>query len=258
MTLAIVSCMASLSWAFLLLLLITYVFSILFVQAATSHVDSDGSEAEGIEGIQDMYGSLTGTMYTMIQAISGGNDWGALAEPLHSISPLYTLIFMLYVLFVTFGVMNVLTGVFLESSGEIMDRDLVMQAEVARKETFSREMHKMFELVDTDRSGRINWDEFHAALKDSNVQAFFTSLELDTIDAHVLFTLIAKNEVEVDVHDFIMGCWRMTGAARTMHFNIVERDAELWQEELNTHVHSIQGQLQGILDAVRRPSTRSH
>merc|ERR1719316_2343850 len=38
MTLAIVSCLASLSWAFLLLFLITYVFSIMFVQAASGHI----------------------------------------------------------------------------------------------------------------------------------------------------------------------------------------------------------------------------
>merc|ERR1719456_1690290 len=101
----------------------------------------------------------------MIQAISGGNDWGGIAEPLLPISVFYTVIFVLYVLFVTFGVLNVLTGVFLESSGEIMDRDLVTQAEVARRQSFSKEMHKMFDQVDRDESGKITWDEFHNGLK---------------------------------------------------------------------------------------------
>merc|ERR1719456_970320 len=158
----------------------------------------------------------------MIQAISGGNDWGGIAEPLLPISVFYTVIFVLYVLFVTFGVLNVLTGVFLESSGEIMDRDLVTQAEVARKATFSKEMHRMFDMVDMDDSGRITWDEFHTALEDSNVRSFFITQQLDTIDASVLFHLIAGDQKDLDVHDFILGCWKMAGTARTMHFSAIE------------------------------------
>lgn len=250
MTLAIVSCLVSLGWAFLLLLLITYVFSIMFVQAAQGHIESNGVDAAGGEGIQEMYGSLVLTIYTLIQAISGGNDWAALAEPLAEISAIYTLVFMVYVLFVTFGVLNVLTGVFLESSGEIMDRDLVAQAEIARKETFSREMHEMFDNIDTDESGKITWDEFHAALDDKKIQAFFTAQQLDTIDAHVLFELIACDREEIDVVEFILGCWKMAGPARTLHFSMVEHNAKAFQDDVEKILDGVKKELQGIQDTL--------
>merc|ERR1711977_295044 len=96
----------------------------------------------------------------MIQAISGGNDWGGIAEPLQPLSAFYTVVFVIYVLFVTFGVLNVLTGVFLESAAEIMDRDLLTQAEVSRKKIQAHNLQLLFNELDVDGSGTLTWEEF--------------------------------------------------------------------------------------------------
>jgi len=237
-----------------------YVFSIVFVQAASAHIEEEGQNDSNADLI-DMYGSLVQTMYTMIQAISGGNDWANLAKPLEMISPIYVIVFMLYVLFVTFGVLNVLTGVFLESAGEIMDRDLVAQAEFARRETFCQEMHSMFDHIDRNHTGTISWDKFHDALSDETVKSFFTCQQLEAIDAHVLFTLIAQDRVEIDISEFIMGCWRMAGNARTMHFTMVQQDFSSWRRAVDLRVKALREQLDKILqqlsnqpDAPRRRS----
>merc|ERR1719272_20478 len=93
------------------------------------------------------------TMFSLMMAISGGLDWSRILDPLIQISPVYRLLFTFYIVFVVFGVLNVLTGVFLEATHEMMDRDLVIQDEMNHVDSFVEEMSKLFEELDTEHVG---------------------------------------------------------------------------------------------------------
>merc|ERR1712012_1372436 len=101
------------------------------------------------------------------------------------------------------GVLNVLTSVFVQRASELvkLDRDLVIQCQLVSNETFLKEMKAIFEEVDVDSSGTINWEKFREYLENEHVQAYFATQQLDASDARQLFNLLdsdAREEVKIE------------------------------------------------------------
>merc|ERR1712228_1144168 len=98
-------------------------------------------------------------------------------RPLSQIHWFYEAVFVLYILFVVIGVLNVLTGIFVERAQELsgLDRDLVIQGEIKRNDAFLTEMKGIFEEADVDQSGSISWEEFKEYLKNAEVKAYLAT-----------------------------------------------------------------------------------
>merc|ERR1719410_2320900 len=163
MACSIAQSLGSLCWAMLLLLVIMYLFTALFMQGIIFHLHEFPKEIGQLRtGAEIWYGTLWTTMYTLLAAITGGIDWQEAVVPLDHISQLYRGLWSFYVVFVVIGVLNVLTGIFVERACELsgLDRDLVVQSEMKRNESFLVEMKRIFEEVDEHRSGTITWKEF--------------------------------------------------------------------------------------------------
>merc|ERR1719326_2776110 len=114
-------------------------------------------------------------------AISGGMDWHDVYRPLHEINETTGWVFLLYIFFVVFGVLNVVTGAFVDTMRLVSqrDNDLVIEQELKKEVDFKTEIKAIFEEADVDESGTLSWDEFESHLQNERVRAYFTSLELD-------------------------------------------------------------------------------
>merc|ERR1719486_1336235 len=108
---------------------------------------------------------------------------------------MYSLLFAFYVIFVVIGVLNVLTGIFVERACELngLDRDLVIQAESLRREAFIDEMKYIFTEVDGDKQGTISWKEFRDYCKNPATQAYLATHHIDASDARNLFRHFEKD-----------------------------------------------------------------
>merc|ERR1719353_1391449 len=152
---------------------------------------------------------------SLMLSISGGMDWWDVCFPLTSISPLYTIAFIVYVFFVIFGVLNVLVGVFLASAAEMLDRDIIVQSEMMRNTATMKEMLHLFEDIDTNDTGQISWIDFQEYLQDEKAQAFFQYNCFDTSDPQALFALMdADGDGHVDSQEFIMAMMKIRGQAK--------------------------------------------
>merc|ERR1719356_432400 len=100
-------------------------------------------------------------MYTLFCAISGGRDWSEVIKPFDEIWKGYRIIFVLYVIFVFFGVLNILTAIFVESAKHIaqVDRDIVIQDQITRDKSTMNEVRRMFITADKDLDGKLRRDE---------------------------------------------------------------------------------------------------
>lgn len=226
MVCAITSCMAALAWAFLLLVLIMYVFAIFFVQGVSGYVREFPSSGVTDE-LRYWYLNLPHTMFSLLLAISGGSDWWPMLEPLLSVSDAYRYVFAFYIVFIVFGVLNVLTGVFLESATEFLDKDLVIQAQMMRADRFVMEMHGFFRQFETDMNGNVTWEAFERCLENEEVLAYLTSHQLDCQDANTLFKLLDSNgQNEISINEFIRGCWRLKGNARSIDTACLAREVD--------------------------------
>jgi len=259
MAASIISALSSLSWAFLLLLLIMYIFAIFFMQGAATWISSNPREVDHIDSIADCYGSLFKSMVSLIKAISGGDDWGNIVEPITVVSDWYLIAFIMYIIFVVFGVLNVLTGVFLESAAQIVDRDLITQNELHRQNNFTREMGSLFAELDKDNSGTLNWEEFQEHLKDARVRAYLNSQHLDSNDGHMFFKILQsqaglENGGEIPIRDFILGCARLKGQAKSMHVLNLELEMQNLKHLVAESSSGLQEQLIEVSSGLQRLS----
>merc|ERR1712228_718482 len=120
MLLAISGTLKSAVWALSLLGVIMYLAGIVFTQATVDFL-SEPSNGQGSDNIaeqilQDRFGSLPDSMYTLFMAMCNGIDWGDLSTPLAQAGDHYVAVFIFYIFFTYFGLMNVITSVFVQSA----------------------------------------------------------------------------------------------------------------------------------------------
>lgn len=248
----IAACMGSLAWAFLLLLLITYVFAIFLIQGASGHL-LDHPDVEIRDDLLYWYSDLPSAMFVLLLSISGGNDWWPMLEPLTKISKLYNFVFSFYVCFVVFGVLNVLTGIFLESATEFVDKDLVIQAQLMRADQFVLEMGSFFKEFDVGRKGHCDWETFEKALENDEVQAYLASLQLDCQDAYTLFSLLDRDGAHViSINEFIQGCLRLKGHARSIDTACLMTSIQQLSTQLQGVEARVGGQVGGVIGALSK------
>merc|ERR1740121_3075118 len=81
---------------------------------------------------------------------------------------------------------------------------------------------EFFRQLDKQGTGGITWDMFKASFEDIKVKAYFQSLDLDVSQAHDFFEMLdtdGSNVVGID--EFVEGCMRLKGGARSVDVNMV-------------------------------------
>eukprot|EP00747_Dinoflagellata_sp_TGD_P103289 gnl/TRDRNA2_/TRDRNA2_168913_c0_seq8.p1 gnl/TRDRNA2_/TRDRNA2_168913_c0~~gnl/TRDRNA2_/TRDRNA2_168913_c0_seq8.p1 ORF type:complete len:467 (-),score=69.64 gnl/TRDRNA2_/TRDRNA2_168913_c0_seq8:27-1427(-) len=219
------------SWILVLLILMTYLAGIFLTEITSQYRcqnANDGREHSNEELLVSLYGSLVRSMITMYQTITDGIHWGRAMEPLEqNISYWITPVFIAYITFAIFAVMNVVTGIFVESS--------IRQAEQDRDEMVLDQLKTLFLSHDDDKSGGINPEEFNNFLTRPELQSMLAEMQLDPRDGDLLFKLLDEDESgEIEAEELVSGCMRLRGQARSlelaafMHEN--SRNFKRWRE----------------------------
>jgi len=246
MVAGITQSLPAVTWALLLLFTIMYMFSICFMQAAALHIQLRGGSSEMRAGIQKWYPSLVDTLMSLLQCITSGVDWHEVSGPLGEVSFMYRFIFAFYILFVVIGVLNVLTGIFVDRACELsgLDRDLVIKSRLKRDAAFLCEMRDIFEEADTDRSGKISWEEFQDFLKKEDVRAYLATQQLDAFEARQLFNILhIEDDEEVGIEEFIMGLKRVKGMAKSVDVVALLQETRNMGRKLRTFMQEMQEQM---------------
>merc|ERR1712083_882326 len=118
-----------------------------------------------------------------------------------------------------FGVLNVVTSVFVDSAYQVSQKDpeIVIQRALSAEDRYINELKTFFAEVDTDGSGTISWDEFCNHLESDEAQVYLTSLEIDHTHARHLFDLLDTDGTnELDINELIQGCMRLKGNAKSV------------------------------------------
>merc|ERR1740129_2585230 len=94
---------------------------------------------------------------------------------------------------------------------------MAIHQEMADEAERTKDLEDLFEKIDVDASGYIDVDEFENMLRDERVKAHFWSLGLQVSQARELFRLLDVDGSQmVSVSEFISGCLRLTGEARSI------------------------------------------
>jgi len=175
--------MSSVVWLFLLLGVIWFVLSLLFMTATLDLLRSDAHPEEKAK-IKSWFGSLNQSYLSLFKAISGGMNWDEIGDTLLRINLLYGLAFLAFVVFVVFGAMNAITGVFVENTLANAQQE---------KDKARTNAKSLIRDLDFEKKGCVSKEEFHMLMSTRAIQELFTRLSISPEQALGLFDLMDRD-----------------------------------------------------------------
>jgi len=197
----------------------------------TDILSSDGLRQQ----ITVHFESLLRTMLSLMMAVTGGCDWYQIAKPLMNMSYFYFSAFLFYVLLIVLCIMNVLSALFVEMALQIKDRDLLIQAELAKIDAFLKDMRDLFDEVDVDGNGFVTRIELSTYMKNERVMAYFGGQGLDMSDVGLMFDLLdSSHDGTIGQAEFLLGTLRLKGGARCIEVMRLFQALDHIRKELGT------------------------
>lgn len=212
---SILGSMKCMLWSIVLIATVNMMFSLCFVQAATEALVAGSPD----ELLVLYWGSVNRAMISLFWASTGGADWSDIAEPMLSVGWQYYAIFMIYISFFIFVIMNSLTSIFVDSIMALADSETqdIIRDQMERKQEYMNKIVSLFKSMDADGSGEVSYEEFQANLRDPNLAAFAASLGLEANDLEQFFNILsAGGKRSVDLETFVVGCIKLRGPAKSM------------------------------------------
>ncbi|CAJ1352609.1 unnamed protein product [Effrenium voratum] len=216
---SIVHTFKSLAWALMLLLLIVYVFAVLFTQAVNDHLRHHTLSDPDLQAAERFFSSLPETMLSLFMCVANGVSWVEVIRPLKAVSTVWVFLFIFYISFTYFAVLNVVTGVFCQAAmeGAKSDHQTVMHAILADKQKHLAKIRALFNEIGKHQDGYITYAMLEEKVNSPEVRDYFGSLGLDIWDAWSFFKLLDLDEGgSVEIEEFLMGCLRLRGSATAM------------------------------------------
>jgi hypothetical protein len=230
MVFSLTGTLKSLAWAIVLLFIILLVFGVFFTDGAVTHlIQNPTLSSDSRADLSEHFGTLWRAGISLFMSMSGGEDWGNILAVLKPLPYEYQLTFLGFVTFAILALLNVITAVFVEAAMQVSqnDKELVVLEEMKNKDEFMAIMQQVFEELDTNDSGALSLQEFEKHIEDEKLTAFLKSFDLDVSQVRTLFTLLDVDRTgEVDLDEFVSGCMRLKGGAKSLDMAILKYQVE--------------------------------
>mmetsp|Transcript_25401 Transcript_25401/g.46086 ORF Transcript_25401/g.46086 Transcript_25401/m.46086 type:complete len:607 (+) Transcript_25401:76-1896(+) len=132
--------------------------------------------------------------------------------------PAMLLFFLVFVCISSLGLMSIMIGVVVENTLATANKDqakLKAKRERDRKQVFGQ-LQEIFEMADVDGSGTLTLDEVETAIQKPEIYNKLKMIEFPVDDPGQIFALLDyDNSGELSTDEFITGCIRMKGAAKS-------------------------------------------
>uniref|UniRef100_A0A7S4UQF2 EF-hand domain-containing protein n=1 Tax=Alexandrium monilatum TaxID=311494 RepID=A0A7S4UQF2_9DINO len=203
----------SLGWTCVLLFLMIYIVGVYFTQSITDYMVEKNTEGVAITNADNTlryyFGDLLRAILTLWQAMSGGIDWDSLAGPLISINILLGMAFASYIAFALLALMNVVTGVFVQTA--------LQNAKDEEDAFLTDQIINLFERCDVGKAVSITLDEINDRLHDPDMSGEWKAINVSPEEARYLFELLdIDRKGEIAFEEFLSGCLRLHGTAKSV------------------------------------------
>lgn len=250
MIFAIMASIWSLFWIWIVLFFVIYFWAVFFLSGVIDHYTDDSMASfVAVDSMRVHFGSVLEAILALFMCITGGRDWFDVVLPLWEISPWYTLAFSVYIFFMTLGVLNVVVGSFVDNAQQVSrnDREMVVRNEIKQEREYMARVRDVFSEADKDGDGSLSWEEFEDYLQDDRVAAYLGSLGLDSSIARTLFVLLDVDDTNsVGIDEFVGGCLRLKGQARSIDVNMLLYNSEKMICKTSESMEAIGHRLDGL------------
>jgi hypothetical protein len=233
----IVGSFLSLFWSVAVLALLFLLFSLYFTSTTVTYLQDSGVAPEEVENIQKFFGSVTTCGRTLFMTITGGDDWNTfyfILQPMGAAGFVYCF----FVAFSHIALLNIVTGIFVESALKIAEPDVHTKAqeEINQKRDYADGLKRLLLKADKDQNRMMSRDEFQTLLQEGTLHNYLSFLGIDPIwiedNIERLFQQMTeeaatrhsensplkdgpKDEPQVSLQRFVETCMKLRGPARS-------------------------------------------
>lgn len=240
---AIFDTMHTMLQAFLLLFVLMYTLSVFLTGAVTEEkILAQSKNSEVNEHILEVnFGSVPMTMLTLFESVASGLSWKEVITPLW-VQPVMAFVFLFYIAFTLFIVLNIVTGINVESATSAAATD--------KRKVLMQHLHEFFKRADTEKSGKLTMEKFESMRHDPKLQMFLREVDLDGEEAEDLFKLLdLDGSNEIDADEFVQGCLRLHGPAKAIDLATLMYEWKQWTQEVwEFHAARLEDNVQILVD----------
>lgn len=260
----VINSLRTLAWAWLLIVLIIYIFGIFTTRTLgqtygcalkdrerllmEEDVDDSSRFLEECDPEMDVYfGTVPLSMFTFFQIITT-EGWADIARRSMDKIGVMWIVFILFISITTFAIMNVVIAVIVENTldqAALQRNDVMKKLDRDRSSALQR-IYEVFQMSDKNGDQLVSRDEFMAALKEPEVMRNFHSVEIDLRGAEGLFDILDYDDSgSLDMTEFIEGCMRARGGAKAK--DVLALQCDLWRTQQGVRV-----ELQALREMMNR------
>lgn len=211
---------ATTGWVSILLVLMLYIFAIFMVKYCgqegvyPEHSEDVDNYPEVVEFNPYLYfGTMPRAMYTLLNVALLTDDWGVISRPLFEKQPLILCLLLMFVSFATFGLLNVIMSIIVESVLE-QSREMHQQEDDEEKRYVLQRLEQLADFVhDVDKNGDdvIEGWEIAAAWERPEMQEVISVVNLPIgANADELVDLIdSDGDGKLDMEEFVTSFVRL-------------------------------------------------
>jgi hypothetical protein len=170
-------------WSLVLIGVLMYIFALIFIQALTEHLITNGHviSPEARDDIYTYFGSVETAVLTTYKILTGGLEWGPMYALLKPAGWLAGPACLIMIGFFTVSVWNIITSVFIEKAMRLATpsiRELVRKQKKQAK-LDAKEVAELIAKLDHDNDEVITKDEFVEICMNREIQEFLAVRELN-------------------------------------------------------------------------------
>eukprot|EP00434_Breviolum_minutum_P020171 symbB.v1.2.017787.t1/scaffold1394.1/size200789/10 len=235
----------ALLWAVALLLLVTYVFGVTFMQLSAAYLT-------GTSGKDSMlityYGTLSRTILTLFMTISGGMLWNEALRPLSEIHWIVDILFLFYIFSTVFCCLNIMTGIFVSKK---TDETVVRQEWEKERRQWIADAAELFYKMDLDNTGDVTKTKLTTSLYTDRVQTLLRKLGIaaDGYTPSELWELLdLGGNGTVMQAEFAHAVRQMMGQGRGIDIYRIKKDTKVLTRDfaaLKKHLQTVFPELKG-------------
>lgn len=177
--------------------------------------------------VWERYGTSFRAIYTLYEITFSGS-WPSFTRPvIDKVHAAMVIFFVAYITVVAFGLIRVITAVFLKATLDAAadDAEHLMTERLVKKEQYARKLEAIFGAIDEEGDGQITEERLVEALERPLVRTYFqTSLDLDVHESKALFHILDDGDGTVTLEEFIDGMLRCKGNARAIDQVATQRE----------------------------------
>jgi Ca2+-binding EF-hand superfamily protein len=212
---SITGSMATLGWSILMLAIMMYMFALCFLNSVTAYLNEHTREeidSQVYDDVVEFWSSVVQSMMTLFWAVTGGNDWAPLAHAIKEADAFFYCLFFFYIAFAAFAVLNVLTGMFVDTAMKVAQQDQENVAEELLNRPQIKEFRHFVEQNPDVTPGFISRSFLEQQMDSLVVQNFYKVLEITEEDFKRVFAMLDSEKTGViDLDEFIKGCCHANG-----------------------------------------------